>query len=93
MLKYLIFIIMLLGCSPSFFNPPNFHPTNQDPKITAINNWDDYLDDLKIETLKLTCDQKMQSFYNKEINRQSKYLTPKQMEKSMLNMQEDINCE
>ena len=81
------FLLSIVGCSGTVSNP-----TNQDPKTTAINNWTSSLERVKQETLDKACDDQMRLFYKDEIERQSKYLNPAQLEKSMINMQEDMVC-
>ena len=81
------FWLLLSGCSGAVRNP-----TNQEPNKTAINNWSSSLDQMKEETLDKACDDQLRAFYKDEIERQSKYLNPAQLEKSMENMQEDMVC-
>ena len=81
------FLLSIVGCSGTVSNP-----TNQDPKTTATNNWTSSLERIKQETLDKACDDQMRLFYKNEIERQSKYLNPAQLEKSMINMQEDMVC-
>ena len=79
------FWLSLSGCGVK-------NPTNQDPNRTAVNNWNSSLEQIKNETLDKACDNQMRAFYKDEIERQSKYLNPAQLEKSMENMQEDMVC-
>ena len=81
------FWLSLSGCGNTVRNP-----TNQEPNKTAMNNWSSSLNQIKKETLDKACDDQMRTFYKDEIERQSKYLNPAQLEKSMKNMQEDMAC-
>ena len=81
------FWLFLSGCGDTVKNP-----INQEPNKTAVNNWSSSLDQIKKETLGKACDDQMRSYYEAEIERQSKHLNPAQLEKSMKNMQEDMVC-
>ena len=81
------FWLLLSGCNGTVRNP-----TNQDPNRTAVNNWNSSLEQIKNKTLDKACDNQMRAYYKGEIERQSKYLNPAQLEKSMKNMQEDMVC-
>ena len=81
------FCLFLSGCGNTVENP-----TNQEPNKTAVNNWSSSLDQIKKDTLDKACDDPMRAFYKDEIERQSKYLNPAQLEKSMKNMKEDMVC-
>lgn len=83
---YFLLSFFLLSCG-------DVSPTNQDPGLTAVNNWDSSLEEMKKETLAQTCNDRMKDFYENRIASQSKYLTPEQLKRSMQNMQRDIICE
>ena len=55
-------------------------------------NWTVELEQEKINTLKMMCNEEMRNDIAKEIEAQSCYLTSNQMQKSMENMQKTTQC-
>ena len=80
-----IVFIFLSGCVGEI-------PINKDPNTLAINNTDSSYKELKKETLDKACNDQMRSFYEREIERQSRHLTSEQLKKSISNMKKDIKC-
>ena len=89
---FLGFCLSLLSCGGIGRSRVVKNPTNQDTSVTAIKNWNSSLEQLKQEVLDKTCDDQTRLYYKNQIERQSKYLNPAQLETSMKNMQEDIVC-